>query len=242
MPTTDEEPKKASFLRELAVPVAILLVTALVSGLVVPMILGRIEDDRRRFELQSRLIEQLVGDDGAAQVALMTFRSQIAGYYVHLVDIALERRLLQLLPGEEDRAARRAELQEDSSRERTLFSDASKAHTAGVAKYLVEQRGNSEWVRLHYGNARVIDAYVGSVQAAHSMATLATDRFQSEARSIREETETALRTCADEKACRAVAEEGRAKINQRLSKPDFGKWDEALRDLVGFVSRTEPRV
>ncbi|HYR28828.1 MAG TPA: hypothetical protein VEU30_10205 [Thermoanaerobaculia bacterium] len=241
MPTTDEEPKKASFLRELAVPIAILLVTALVSGLVVPMILGRIEDDRRRFELQSRLIEQLVGDDGAAQVALATFRSQIAGYYVSLIDVALERRLLQLHPGD-DPAARRTELQQDFSRERELFSEASKTHAAGIAKYLVEHRGNSEWVRLHYGNAPVIDAYVGSVQAAHSVATIATDQFQAEARSIREAAETALRTCPDEKACRTIADDARAKVNQRLTKPDFSKWDEALRDLVGFVSRTEPRV
>jgi hypothetical protein len=55
--------KGESWLDKLAVPLLIVLV----SGLLVPWVLERVEDNHRAFDLQSRLIEQIVADDAAAQ-------------------------------------------------------------------------------------------------------------------------------------------------------------------------------
>lgn len=136
-------PAKPSFFREhLAVPLVILVATALVSGLVVPVILGNLEDERRRFDLQSRLIEQLVGDDAAAQVALLRYDSQLA-------DFLEESRNAE--------PARRAELEQELAEDRAACVDA-------MTKYLVERRGNIEWVRLHYGRSGPLDSYEAVTQ------------------------------------------------------------------------------
>lgn len=130
------EPEKAKpsfFAEHLAVPLVILLATALVSGLVVPVILGNLEDERRRFDLQSRLIEQLVGDDAAAQVSLLRYHVQMADYL------------------DEPTGA------EGLARDRAACVDA-------MTKYMVERRGNIEWVRLHYGRNGPLDAYATATQ------------------------------------------------------------------------------
>lgn len=59
--------KNESWLDKLVVP----LVIVVVSGLLVPWILGRVEENRRALDLQSRLIEQIVADDAAAQASLL---------------------------------------------------------------------------------------------------------------------------------------------------------------------------
>jgi hypothetical protein len=117
---------RESWLDKLAVPLLIVIV----SGLLVPWILGRVEENRRALDLQSRLIEQIVGDDAAVQAALIQYYMQ---------------------PTDETRAAM----------------------IASASKYFVEQRGNVEWVNLHYGRNPALDAYAAASTREHGETLLA---------------------------------------------------------------------
>lgn len=103
-------PKESSgawLLDKLAMP-ALFLVA---SGIGVPWILGNIEEDRREFDLQSKLIEQIVADDAAVQASSQRFRGAIGDYRTALLDNELQKRLVEIRKLDKDAAqARRTEI------------------------------------------------------------------------------------------------------------------------------------
>ena len=236
-------PKKSgeSWIDKLAVPVIILLI----SGLLVPLVLGRIEDEKRRFELQSRLIEQIVGDDSAAQVSLLQYHEQLADYWANLVDIELYRRLIAV--GNLDaveRQARRAELQEDLARERGVRVEVDNAYSAAMTKYLIEHRGNTEWAFLHYGRNPPLDTYVAVTRREReTLEHHIDDVYQESLATAYKKAAVALPACTDEAVCQKIADDTHAEIEAlRARKPDFSRWDQAMRGVVAYVSNTKPRV
>lgn len=133
-------PKGESWLDKLAVPMLIVLV----SGLLIPWILERVADNHRAFELQSRLIEQIVADDAAAQVNLIQFHSQVRNHWFEFLKIQFEKRLVALRETDAaERQARREELQQDLARERTQYDAAFAEAMAGSTKAVVEQRATA---------------------------------------------------------------------------------------------------
>lgn len=236
-------PPRESLLGKLVAPLILLIATAVISGLVVPFILGRVEDNRRALELQSRLIEQIVGDDSAAQLSLAAFRNQTRNFRANLLEVELDRRLLQLQPLDaEERAAQRAELRQTGERERSAYHDVYEAMLGNISKALIEQRGNTEWVRLHYGSSPQLDRYIQVTQRDYAAAIRRAVEYQKTMGQIADRTKPALRTCADEAACEAIFRKAYAEMEQPHAPLDYKEWDDARRELVTFISRTRPRI
>lgn len=233
-------PSKESWLDKLAVPLLIVLV----SGLLIPWILERVADSHRAFELQSRLIEQIVGDDAAAQVNLIQFRSQVRNHWFEFLKIQFEKRLVALQESDAaERQARREELQQDLARERTQFDAAFAEAMAGSTKAVVEQQGNGEWVRLHYGTPDVLQRYVAIAKKEHDAGWAGVAAFQKQLAEQSQKPSEALRDCPDEAACQAIFREAAARMEQLGGpQPQFKEWDDARRALIQFISETRPRL
>lgn len=235
--------KKESWLDKLGVPMVILVATAIVSGLLVPAILGRVETKRRALDLQSRLIEQLVADDSAAQMSLSQRFAWSQAYRSNLLEIELEKRLLSLLPVDAaERVARRAELAEDLGRERERHSTRHSDAVAAMGKYLIEFRGNLEWVKLHYGDPPALETYAGVAMTEYATAINASAEAQNSVMAIWQKAHDQVRACSDESACRKIVADARIEMQKYAGTPDFAKWNEARGELVRFISTTEPRI
>lgn len=233
-------PKGESWLDKLAVPMLIVLV----SGLLIPWILERVADNHRAFELQSRLIEQIVADDAAAQVNLIQFHSQVRNHWFEFLKIQFEKRLVALRETDPtERQARREELQQDLARERTQYDAAFAEAMAGSTKAVVEQQGNGEWVRLHYGTPAVLQQYVAAAKKEHDAGWQSVAGFQKQLAELSQKPSEALRDCPDEATCQQIFREAAARIEQLGGRPpEFRKWDDARRALIEFVSETRPRL
>lgn len=232
--------KGEAWLDKLIVP----LVIVLISGLLAPWVLERVEDNHRAFELQSRLIEQIVGDDAAAQVNLVQFRSQVRNHWFSFLQTQFEKRLLTLRETDpQERQARREELQQDLLRERTQYDAAFAEAMSGVTKAVVEQQSNGEWVRLHYGTPDPLERYVATAKKEHDAAWGNVAGLQRQLADLSRQPSMALRTCPDEASCETIFRDAAAKIEQASGKdPQFTQWDDARRTLIKYISETRPRL
>lgn len=239
-PATREEPWYGKFI----LPIVMLIATAAISGVLVPIIMNRVADDKRAFEVQSKLIEQIIADDAAAQVNLYAYRGRVADYRFLLLEIELAKRLnvLRPLPPEE-RAARRAELQQDLVRARDSYNDIHAATVAGIVKDFIEQRGNVERVRLHYGQKAPLDEYVAAARSDNSAEVRSLKAYQNELSRIYNDAAAGLRSCPDEQACQQIFDTADEEMQrQRAQQPEFKAWEAAKRQLVQFISTKRPRV
>jgi hypothetical protein len=231
-----------SFSHKLYVPIVVLLATALVSGLLVPSVLERMENKRRAFELQSHLIEQIVADDDAAQINLYLFRITISDYRRDLLKSELDKRL-SVVNGLD--AAEQKALHEDLLRIRKNYKDSHMATLAGISKSYMDQRGNAEKVRLHYGDKAKahLEKYEKASQDDSDAEVGKVDMYQDELKQIHRAAATQLRNCPDESACQTISDEAEAKMMAlRNEQPEFKAWEDAKRQLVKFISETRPRI
>ena len=225
-------------------PLAILFATALVSGLLVPMVLRTVEDERRKFDLQSRLIEKIVSDDATAQTNLSQFRSRYADYQMGLLEVELGKRLLAVRQlDSEERQVRRQELQQDLQLVRTTYIEARTTFTAALHKHAVEEYKNYEWVALHYGTKGPVESYLDTARKDRNEASHAFDAYRLAVSTIRKRADAAIRTCADDAACEAIVAGAAAEIGKlRDETVDFQPWNDARQRLVRYISRTSPRI
>jgi hypothetical protein len=232
--------KGESLLDKLAVPLLIVIV----SGLLVPWILGRVEENRRALDLQSRLIEQIVADDAAAQVNLLQYRGVIGDYRLNLLDLELEKCLLANgTAGEEEKQAQRDELQDEIEREHARRDQVFSATSAGLSKYLVERDGNVEWVRLHYGEAPELKTYSATVKKEHQKAARQVAAYNLETGGAYKTAAANLRNCKEKEKCKQIRDDAAAAMEKHREQPlDFSAWNEARQKLVQFISETKPRV
>ncbi len=237
-------PREKPWYAEFTMPMIMLAATALVSGLLVPFILGKVDDQRREFELQSKLIEQIVGDDAAAQMALYQYRGSAADFKMTKLNAELEKRFntLRSLDAEE-RQARRAELQQKVLRAHDLYDEAYAAMSSSMTKYFIEQRGNIEWVRLHYGDKEPLRNYVRASRLETSEAVRNLRPYHEELNRIYNHAAAQLRTCTDEKACQQFFDDIDIAVQRlRNNEPNFKAWEDAKRQLVHFISTNDPRI
>ncbi|HVE72724.1 MAG TPA: hypothetical protein VNI54_15270 [Thermoanaerobaculia bacterium] len=223
-------------------PIVVLLATALVSGLLVPWVLGRVEDKRRAFELQSQLIEQIVADDDAAQINLYLFHATISDYMRDLLKNELDKKLsaVHKLDAEERKA-----LHEDLLRIRKNYKDAHVATLAGITKSYIEQRGNAEKVRLHYGDKAKthLETYAKASQDDSDAEVGKVVAYQDKLKQIHRAAAAQLRGCPDESACQKIFDDAEARMTAlRSEQPEFKAWEDAKRELVTFISETRPRI
>jgi hypothetical protein len=233
---------RESFSHKLYVPIVVLLATALVSGLLVPWVLGRVEDKRRAFELQSQLIEQIIADDDAAQINLYLFRATVSDYRRDLLKNELDKRLsvVNKLDAEERKA-----LHEDLLRIRKNYKDAHVATIAGITKSYIEQRRNVEKVRRHYGDQvkAHLETYTKASQDEGDAEVGKVEAYHDKLRQIHRAAATQLRGCPDEPACQKIFDDAEARMmDLRNEQPEFKAWEDTQRQLVNFISETRPRI
>ena len=232
-----------SLFDKLAVPVIIIVATALVSGLLVPWILGRVEDERRAFDLQSRLIEKIVTDDAEAQNDIRKYRGRVSESKIDLLEIDLEKRLLALRPLDAaERESRRHELADDFARIRNTYGAAHLAALDAMDKHAADEYRTVEWIKLHYDTAPV-GAYQEASFEDRVNAGRATTKFEKEVTAIYRTASARLRTCPDETACVAIYDEARAKIEgYGFGERSYEAWNRTRRELTTFISTTKPRL
>ena len=234
-----------SLFDKLAVPVIILIATALISGLLVPWILAKVEDERRAFDLQSRLIEKIVADDATAHTNLWSYRDLIANYRISLLNIHVEKRLLALRSVDDvERQARRAELQDALARAQSAYTEGYTTTSMGIHKYWIEGAKAEEWVALHYGKNAPLEAYQKTASINHAAALRNLGAYEDQVIRIYRMAEATLQTCPDEPRCQELVDRANQEIDElrRQQNVDYTAWDDARRNLVKFISETTPRM
>jgi hypothetical protein len=231
--------KGESWLDKLAVPLLIVVV----SGLLVPWILGRVEESRRVFDLQSRLIEKIVTDDAQIMTDARNYRGRISENKIELLEIEFEKRLLQLRSLDpKEREARRQELSQDLSRIRATYDQAHLAALDAMNRYTADEYKNREWIKLHYDNAP-LQPYIEAGLEDRVETGRETTKFDEELTAIYKDAMTRLQTCPDESTCQAIYDKGRKDIDGHGFGPaNYSRWDDARRKLTQFISVTKPRL
>ena len=229
-----------SWVDKLVVP----LVIVLISGLLAPWVLMRIEDHRRALELQSRLIEQLVADDAEAQINLLKRTSFSFDKGINPLRLALHKRLLTMAPVDAaERQQQRTEFYDDFSRQQARVDAGSDAVKEAMFRFQVEHRGNVEWVKLHYGNAPKLQAYANATKRAWDAAVAQTETFEQQVDGIARKTTGALHTCPDPPSCLRLFNDAVAEADKlRQRSVDIKGWDSTRRQLIRYISETDPRM
>lgn len=234
-------------LDKVAMPVGLLMLTALLSGLVVPYIL-RVDDDQRQLlDLKARLINDVVGESTAAQMALIRANEQQCDYWNAMLTIASRKRALKrrydTLTAEE-RQTEYATLVEDRRREYDARISADRQYAESRFRLTAATERLRHTMSLYYGDAALMKAYSTALENEHYAAeTLVHETHQDKAAAIFADAQAKILNCETDDACHAVVSSAVAEIEKlRSAEPKFEKWQKASEDLAVYVSKHDPIV
>jgi hypothetical protein len=230
---------------KVAMPVGLLMLTALLSGLVVPYIL-RVDDDQRQLlDLKARLINDVVGESTAAQMALVRLNEQQCDYWNAMLTIASRKRALQrrydtLTP--EERQTEFATIAEDRRRENDARIAADRQYAESRFRLAAATERLRHTMSLYYGDPRLMKAYSAALEAEHFAAeTLVHETHQDKAAATFAAAHARIRDCATEDVCAEIVSAAISEIETlRSAEPKFMNWQKASEDLAVYVSKHDP--
>lgn len=232
---------------KIAIPVVLILVTAGMSGLLVPYVLRVGDDQRRQLELKSRLISEIVSDAAAAQMALIRYQEQLCDYWEASMGVEFKKRMLRLKYSEmnaQERQADYASLADDKQRENTCRVTVDREYAEGRARLAAAGNRLKHTVKLHYGDVSELAVYTTAVEKDFINAdTLVNDTQQEMLRSIFTAAKAKLQTCGTEARCRQILTSAMSEIDKiRESAPTFDDWNATTEPLVAYVASHDPDV
>jgi len=238
---------KGFFLTKIFAPGFLVVLTAFLSGLFIPHIL-RVDDDlKRRVDLKSRLIDDVVADSATAQMAMSRYNEQLCDYWNASLRVELRKRNLQRNWTAMDPELRRAEndaIAADRKRENDLRIEFDKVYADNWMKSAVATSRLESGLRLYYGESDELKQYLSAESKdAKAADDLLNNAHQDRLAAIYAETKKALQTCADDAQCGAIAEAAGTKIGEIRGKvPSFEKWRTATQALAGYIVTHDPNI
>ena len=232
-------------LEKFGIPFALVLVTALISGLLVPYIL-RVDDDQRSLlEVKSRLITDVVSDSATAQMAVIRYQEQMCDYWDAALGVEMRKRLLRLRYEHmtaEERAAEYSSLVDDRRRENERRIQIDSEYANARTRLAVASDRLNHVVTLHYGQITPLTTYSTAMNSDFAQADdLVNIEQQEKLGTIYSKARSALASCATEIGCRSIIGTAREEIETvRMAEPKFEKWMAATQPLVVYLASHDP--
>lgn len=238
----------STFLMEkIALPVGLLVLTALLSGLIVPYIL-RIDDDQRALlELKTRLINEVVGESTSAQMELIRINEQQCDYWNAMLTLAVRKRLIELRYDTlkpEERQAEFSALADEHKQEYAARLAADKEYAESRLRLSSSTARLRHTITLYFEDRKPLEAYLASLERDHNAAeTLVDNTNQDAAAEIVKKARPLIAACSNEEDCNRIVSDATAKI-EKLRDVNIGceAWQKAANELALYVAKHDPAV
>lgn len=241
----DHESKANLFwLEKFVVPILLVVVTAVASGLVVPYILRQGEDRRRAMELKSRLIGDLVTDSAMIQTALTRYNEQMCDYWLTMARLGNNRRSALALPAGDERERRLKAIDTALEKEYDLRVAADQQIASARAAFAVGiERFRSSMI-LYYEDGATLQQFLAAVEGDKKAADDLIDvEHQNALGAIYREASALFKTCQSADECNSVFASAEEKIDRvRSSEPKFAAWRDATQKLAVYILENEPKL
>jgi hypothetical protein len=243
----DTHDRRWQITEKLLIPLALIVITAGISGLLVPHILKVDDDQRHLLEIKSKLITDIVADAAGAQMASIRYQEQLCDYWDAALGIELRKRLLRLRyesMAPEERQAEYESLVDDRKRENERRIAIDGEYAEARARLVTAGDRLNHMVMLHYGNVDELKTYRTALVADFKNADdLINSTQQDELSAIFAKAKKALQNCATEDECRTVVVNARTEIDEiREAEPKFESWAAATHPFVAYLATHDPDV
>lgn len=230
---------------KIGVPLFLVLVTALISGLLIPHILRQQEARQRIIELKSRLITEIVTERATAQMAIIRYNEALCDYGNVSLSMAVQYRNIVrhgAEPTKHDLATEREIVRADQKRENDLRAQVDHEYADARAHLMVTTDRLKSTLQLYYGDVPALHEYVAAVEQDAGVADqLLNTTHQNRIVSLFRDAKGALSSCASDRDCEAAADGATDEVEKlRTDIPKFTRWNAATQALAVYIMDHQP--
>jgi hypothetical protein len=230
---------------KIGVPLFLVLVTALISGLLIPHILQQEEARRRTIELKSRLITEVVTERATAQMAIIRYNEALCDYGIVSLSMAVQFRNLvrhAAEPSRHDLATEREIVRADQKRENDLRAQVDREYADARAHLIVTTDRLKSLLQLYYGDVPALREYIAAVeQDSGSADELLNITHQNKIVRLFRDAKAALSSCSSNQDCDAATDRATDDIEKlRTDVPKFARWNAAAQALAVYIMDHPP--
>lgn len=223
-------------------PVLVVLATAVVSGILVPLLL-RAHDDRIRWlDLKARMVEDIVAQSTGAQTALLRYHEQLCDYWAALVRLRHRRARVMLRgikDGDDDVKAQLQAIRAGHDREDSIRIEADKQMAEAKQRFQQATSRLESLLEFHFGSAVESKGYIRLSRKTFSQVESdLNEKKQDTLSAAYSRARDSLEGCKTEADCDKFRDQANETVESvRKAGPDFKVWVEGAAKVEKEILR-----